>query len=70
MFHSKTDGNVRLIFAGERGIPTEELEVAADLYIGLQGFFGMHKTLRDRPLFITGESYGGKYVPAIGRLKA
>ena len=52
--------------AGERGIPTDEVEVAADLYIGLQEFFGRYKKLQERPLFITGESYAGKYVPSIG----
>ena len=52
--------------AGERGIPTDELEVAADIYVSLQLFFSRHKELQERPLFITGESYGGKYVPAIG----
>ena len=54
------------MIAGKRGIPTEELEYAADLYIALQGFFAKHKELQQRPLFITGESYGGKYVPVIG----
>ncbi len=54
------------MIAGKRGIPTEELEYAADLYIALQGFFAKYKELQRRPLFITGESYGGKYVPAIG----
>ena len=52
--------------AGEKGIPTDELEVAADIYVSLQLFFSAHKELQERPLFITGESYGGKYVPAIG----
>ena len=52
--------------AGKRGIPTDEMEVAADLYIGLQEFFGRYEELQDRPLFITGESYAGKYVPSIG----
>ena len=55
-----------LALAGEKGIPTDELEVAADIYVSLQLFFGEHKELQARPLFITGESYGGKYVPAIG----
>lgn len=54
------------IAAGARGIPTDEMEVAADLYIALQGFFSRYKELQDRPLFITGESYAGKYVPSIG----
>ncbi|CAK0783932.1 hypothetical protein CVIRNUC_007135 [Coccomyxa viridis] len=52
--------------AGEKGIPTDELEIAADIYVSLQLFFSKHKELQERPLFITGESYGGKYVPAIG----
>ena len=57
---------VPLAHAGEKGIPTDELEVAADIYVSLQLFFTKHKELQERPLFITGESYGGKYVPAIG----
>ena len=52
--------------AGEKGIPTDMLETAADMYTGLQYFFRKHKDLQQRPLFITGESYAGKYVPAIG----
>ena len=55
-----------LAHAGKKGIPTDELEVAADIYVSLQLFFSKHKKLQERPLFITGESYGGKYVPAIG----
>ncbi len=55
-----------LAHAGEKGIPTDELEIAADIYVSLQLFFSKHKELQERPLFITGESYGGKYVPAIG----
>lgn len=45
------------------------MEVAEDLYEGLQGFFRKRPELRRRPLFITGESYAGKYVPSIGRLR-
>ena len=51
---------------GTRPIPTEELTVAQDLYAALQAFFAQHAELQSRPLFITGESYAGKYVPAIG----
>lgn len=53
-------------FAGKEGIPTDELEVAADIYTALQAFFRKHAELQERPLFISGESYAGKYVPAIG----
>ncbi|BDA47762.1 probable serine carboxypeptidase CPVL [Coccomyxa sp. Obi] len=52
--------------AGKRGIPTDEMEVATDLYIGLQIFFANFEQLQTRPLIITGESYAGKYVPSIG----
>eukprot|EP00891_Asterochloris_glomerata_P003274 jgi/Astpho2/3274/fgenesh1_pm.00053_%23_4_t len=52
--------------AGSRGaIPTDEMEIAADIYEALQGFFQRHSHLQARPLFITGESYAGKYVPSI-----
>ena len=66
----RAECDIRPICTGERGVPTDELEIAADIYIGLQGFFGKHKDLREHPLFITGESYGGKYVPAIGMIKS
>jgi vitellogenic carboxypeptidase-like protein len=51
--------------AGHLGIPTDEMEMATDLYAALQAIFVKHR-LQDHPLFITGESYGGKYVPSIG----
>lgn len=40
--------------------------MAIDLYAALQAFFQQYADLQTRPFFITGESYGGKYVPAIG----
>lgn len=61
--------NVRCAWqAGSQGIPTDEAQIATDLYDGLQQFFSQHKDLQSRPFFITGESYSGKYVPAIGAL--
>ncbi|DBB10125.1 TPA: hypothetical protein ACH3X3_001709 [Trebouxia sp. C0006] len=52
--------------AGSLGIPSDETQIATDLYAGLQNFFALYKDLQNRPLFITGESYAGKYVPALG----
>lgn len=46
------------------------MEIAADIYEALQGFFQRHSHLQARPLFITGESYAGKYVPSISKLAA
>jgi len=54
--------------AGSLGIPSDETQIATDLYAGLQNFFALYKDLQNRPLFITGESYAGKYVPALGML--
>ena len=56
--------------AGDEGIPTDEMEMAADLYAALQAFFGRYKDLAERPFFITGESYAGHYIPSIGVLSA
>ena len=49
-------------------IPRTEVEVAADLYFGLCELFGAGgplEALASRPLFVTGESYAGKFVPSI-----
>lgn len=52
--------------AGSLGIPSDETQIATDLYAGLQNFYALYEGLQSRPLFITGESYAGKYVPALG----
>ncbi|KAG6612638.1 putative serine protease family S10 [Phytophthora cinnamomi] len=41
-----------------------ELNVAENIYWFLQEFLKKHPDLADRELFVTGESYGGHYVPA------
>jgi vitellogenic carboxypeptidase-like protein len=51
--------------AGSQPIPNNELALASDLYVSLQEFYRTHKQYKDRPLYITGESYAGKYVPSI-----
>mmetsp|Transcript_6539 Transcript_6539/g.15120 ORF Transcript_6539/g.15120 Transcript_6539/m.15120 type:complete len:438 (+) Transcript_6539:19-1332(+) len=44
---------------------TTEDEVAVGFYSGLQGFYAKHPEYRNATLFLTGESYAGKYLPAI-----
>ncbi|EFJ43651.1 hypothetical protein VOLCADRAFT_65725 [Volvox carteri f. nagariensis] len=50
---------------GSSSIPRDEMGMAAHLYGALQAFFTLYRSLATRPLFITGESYAGKYVPSI-----
>jgi len=48
-------------------IPTNQSVVAEHLLAALQSFFAAQPAeFRARPLFLTGESYAGKYVPAAG----
>ncbi|CAF3480668.1 unnamed protein product [Adineta steineri] len=49
----------------EEGYVTNEDEVARDLYSMLTQFFVIFHEYVPCPFYVTGESYGGKYVPAI-----
>lgn len=46
------------------GYATSQDEVASDLCFFLQRFYEQYPSLAVAPLFITGESYGGHYIPA------
>lgn len=41
-------------------------QVGDHLYIGLKQFFELFPWLQQSDFFITGESFAGKYIPAIG----
>ncbi|KAJ8723839.1 hypothetical protein PYW07_007819 [Mythimna separata] len=45
---------------------TDEDQIGASLLSFLQQFLLVFPELREAPLFITGESYAGKYIPAFG----
>ena len=49
----------------EDGYVHNEDEVARDLYTMLMQFFQIYTEYLSCPFYVTGESYGGKYVPAI-----
>ncbi|KAJ8935498.1 hypothetical protein NQ318_010636 [Aromia moschata] len=53
-------------FADSDGLAKDETQVGADLYEALIQFFTLFPELQKNEFYITGESYAGKYVPAIG----
>ncbi|KAL6252172.1 hypothetical protein P5V15_006333 [Pogonomyrmex californicus] len=49
----------------ERGYVTNEIQVGRDLHTALVQFFLLFPELQNNDFFVTGESYAGKYVPAL-----
>ncbi|XP_040380122.1 serine carboxypeptidase-like 50 [Oryza brachyantha] len=49
-------------------IPTNQSVVAEHVLAALQSFFALEPSFRARPLYLTGESYAGKTIPAAGSL--
>jgi len=49
----------------DAGYARNEEDVADNLYEFLEQFFTLFPSLLEHPLYLTGESYAGKYVPAI-----
>ncbi|KAG5023563.1 hypothetical protein JHK82_019465 [Glycine max] len=47
-------------------IPKDQNAVAKHLFAAITRFVQLDPVFKQRPLYITGESYAGKYVPAIG----
>jgi vitellogenic carboxypeptidase-like protein len=54
-------------YTDKHGYVNDENELSEQFYIGLQGFFKKHPEYRSCPLYITGESYAGKYIPFIAK---
>eukprot|EP01018_Ginkgo_biloba_P011601 Gb_32811 [translate_table: standard] len=50
----------------QQDIPTNQDQIATDVYSALQAFFDANPQFRPRPFYVTGESYAGKYVPSVG----
>jgi len=47
-------------------IPKDQNAVSKHLFAAITNFLQLDPLFRHRPIYITGESYAGKYVPAIG----
>ncbi|XP_069669042.1 venom serine carboxypeptidase-like [Periplaneta americana] len=50
----------------DEGYATNQTQIGAELYTALLQFFTLFPELQDLPFFLTGESYAGKYIPALG----
>ncbi|KAL1548176.1 serine carboxypeptidase-like 50 [Salvia divinorum] len=47
-------------------IPRDQNSVASHLFVALKKFISLDKSFKTRPIYLTGESYAGKYLPALG----
>ncbi|XP_010554424.1 PREDICTED: serine carboxypeptidase-like 50 [Tarenaya hassleriana] len=52
--------------ASKDDIPRNQRQMAEHLYAAIVEFIEQNPGFQNRPVYITGESYAGKYVPAIG----
>ncbi|XP_076472382.1 putative serine carboxypeptidase CPVL [Babylonia areolata] len=52
-------------FSDDDGYARNEEDVARNLYSLLEQFFQIYTEFQTNPFYVTGESYAGKYVPAI-----
>ena len=50
----------------EKGFSRDQQNIADNLYEALQQFFTLFSEYRNNEFYITGQSYAGKYIPAIG----
>ncbi|GAA0159021.1 serine protease [Lithospermum erythrorhizon] len=47
-------------------IPTNQNDLAKHLWIAFQELLSVDPSFKTRPIYLTGESYAGKYIPAFG----
>ncbi|XP_030449788.1 serine carboxypeptidase-like 50 [Syzygium oleosum] len=54
------------VAASPEEIPRDQFTVAKHLFAAITAFVKLNRAFKSRPIYVTGESYAGKYVPAIG----
>ncbi|KAL4397391.1 hypothetical protein AHAS_Ahas01G0187200 [Arachis hypogaea] len=62
----KTERKETCVAATPQEIPTDQNGVAKHLFAAITRFVEHDPVFKNRPIYITGESYAGKYVPDIG----
>ena len=55
-------------YTGTESYAQSEKELSEQFFNALQGFFELHRDYRDCDLYITGESYAGKYIPNMAKM--
>ena len=53
--------------AEKRDVPISQEAVAAHMVTFLKGFLEVHKHLKNRDLYLVGESYAGHFIPHVGK---
>lgn len=54
------------VASSPKEIPRDQYSVAEHLFFAIRSFIDLDPIFKSRAIYITGESYAGKYVPAIG----
>ncbi|KAL6522885.1 hypothetical protein OROHE_016732 [Orobanche hederae] len=54
------------IAASSEEIPRNQKDVSKHLLTAINRFLALDKSFKTRPIYLTGESYAGKYLPALG----
>ncbi|POM61515.1 Serine protease family S10, partial [Phytophthora palmivora] len=57
--------NVGYSIGSAEDVDHDEKDVQENIFWFLQGFMDKHPEFENRPLFLTGESYAGHYIPAV-----
>ncbi|XP_010277705.2 PREDICTED: serine carboxypeptidase-like 50 [Nelumbo nucifera] len=66
LFLDNPIGSGYSIAATPEEIPRDIDTVVNHLFVALNAFMSLNQLFKSRPIYITGESYAGKYIPAIG----
>ncbi|XP_067651737.1 lysosomal protective protein-like [Haliotis asinina] len=68
MLWLEAPAGVGFSYSDDKNYTTDDNEVAHDNYLALKDFFSMYQNYSKNEFFITGESYGGIYVPTLSSL--
>ncbi|WAR12226.1 PPGB-like protein [Mya arenaria] len=68
MLYLEAPAGVGYSYSEDKNYTTSDDEVASDNYLALKSFFVKFPEYKSNPFYITGESYGGIYVPTLSAI--